>query len=250
MKEVYLKIVKENIKLYRLEAYFYEIRHPEIFNFFEQRRLKKEVDKIKGDFLMVKKNNIVCLDVGSGTGNVARYLTSANFEVVGSDLSIDMLKQNNSKHKVACESCYLPFKDNTFNIVTTYSVFHHLADSKKTLEEICRVSAEICTLYFDHDPFVKGKKIEFIRSVGMLAYFVWLLTKPKFLIRFFRYVLLNRKNLKLEKRINYTLTDENPVDTGEIIRIVKNHGFVIRVKDYGTGSLIIAKRKDVCSECF
>lgn len=138
MARDYRKIVEENIKLHKSEAYFYEIQHPEIFNLLEQRRIRREIKKIQED----PSRDRLCLDLGSGTGNIARHLTSVGFETVACDLSSDMLKQNPTPNKVLCESTFLPFKAESFDVIVAYSFFHHLPDLYKALTEICRVSSK------------------------------------------------------------------------------------------------------------
>ena len=85
MIQNYMKTTKENIKLHKGEEYFYEVQHPEIFNCLEQRRIRKELMKIKEDTLL--KEKVTCLDIASGTGNLVRHLRSAGFKVVACDLS-------------------------------------------------------------------------------------------------------------------------------------------------------------------
>lgn len=145
-------IQKENIRLHKTQAAFYEVTHPEIFNIFEQRRLRGEIEIIAKD--LHRKENVVCLDLGSGTGNIARHLQHLKLDVVACDLSIQMLKHNPSKYKVCCDATQLPLKDKAFVLVTSFAFFHHIPHSLTTVKEICRVSKENSKLYFDHDPFI------------------------------------------------------------------------------------------------
>jgi len=245
----YKNVVMENIKLQRLEAFFYEINHPEIFNFFEQRRLRREIRAIAKNLSPMKT---IALDIASGTGNVARHLQSFGLEVVACDLSFDMLKRNDSRYRIRCDVGYLPFKSNSFNLITTYSAFHHFPDFTIALKEICRVSTKSCILYFDHDPFIKGNTktkcnifYSFMRKlVQIMGWWLWLLTKPIFWIRFFRYLVGGRRrHLRLLRDINTKLTEINPLDADEISKILRNNLFVVQVKKYGITSLIRAKRK-------
>lgn len=250
MSREYRKVIQENIKLHKSEAYFYEVQHPGIFNFFEQRRIRKEVMKIKESLLT--KTKTICLDLGSGTGNLARHLNSAGFEVIACDISYHMLKQNQTTHKVLCESNYLPIKNEACHVIATYSVFHHLPNVPQTLKEICRVASKSSILYFDSEPSTR-KKRKRNRTVRLItqspAYIVWLLTKPKFLKRFIEYIMCGRKShLSYVQNVKFELTNGNPVNETQIIEVLRKNGFIIEMKRYGTGTLIKAKRQIVSQD--
>jgi SAM-dependent methyltransferase len=242
LKEKEKAIIEENIALHKFESSFYVIKHPEVFNLFEQKRLKEEC-KVIFSYLRGNKNTrLFCLDIASGTGNLAYHLIHAGFEVFVCDLSRQMLKQNPSKNKVICEAGYLPFQENSFDMISTYSVFHHLPNTKKTVEEICRVSAESSILYFDHDNFLSIKE-EQNRLSRSLSYILWLLINPRFWGRFFEFLLWGRKKMNIDfTHINFKLTDMNPVNTRKTIETLKENHFIVAIKNYGVGSQIIARR--------
>lgn len=239
MKESYKKIIEENIKLHRSEAYFYEIQHQEIFNYFEQKRLRREMKSIVRELSL---SSFFALDIGSGTGNISKHLSFFGVKTVACDLSEDMLKYNKNKYKVVCDACHLPFKKGSFELVTTYSVFHHLPNLKKGLEEICRVAAKHSILYFDHDPFIQ-KEIKSKEIFQHSGWVLWLLTKPGLWIRFLEYMVRGRKwHLQNIKKCDWGLTDGNFVSPEEIINILKVNGYAVELNNYGTGSYIKAKK--------
>ena len=90
------------------------------------------------------------LDIGCGRGEFMNSLKeNYSCDCVGLDISINMLfyaKKNNTHHEfVGGTSNFLPFADNSVEVVVFNNVFHHLpADvQRKTLEESKRVAKEI-----------------------------------------------------------------------------------------------------------
>ena len=84
------------------------------------------------------------LDVGTGTGEVAKKSLKAGYdEAIGIDISVGMLKVAKSK----CEKCTfivadgesMPFKDEVFDTITLSLVYRHLTDRKAFLIEANRV---------------------------------------------------------------------------------------------------------------
>lgn len=230
------KVFEENIKLHKSEAYFYEIQHPEIFNILEQRRIRNEVKKLSDTFS--SKKELICLDVGSGTGNLARHLKS-EFNVIACDLSRDMLLQNETEYKVVGEAGHLPIRNGICDLITSYSLVHHLPNVYKVLEEIQRVSTNSSVLYFDHDSFVKADKSN--GFIEMIAYVIWLLQNPCLLKRLLEYALWGRrKHLRYVKKVDRKLTDGNPVNTAAIRRKLIIDGFKVELAVYETGSFLKA----------
>ncbi len=88
------------------------------------------------------------LDVCAGTGDQALALGKRGFEVVGIDLSNDMLdiakrknRQKNVKFLVA-DSTKIPYPDNTFDISIISFSLHEMPQEimKKTMSEVSRVT--------------------------------------------------------------------------------------------------------------
>ncbi|MGC8857424.1 MAG: class I SAM-dependent methyltransferase [Anaerolineae bacterium] len=82
------------------------------------------------------------LDVGGGTGRVAATLREAADELVVVDVSRHMLSYAASKPglwAVAAASERLPFPDASFARVIMVDALHHVADQRKTADELWRV---------------------------------------------------------------------------------------------------------------
>jgi SAM-dependent methyltransferase len=97
------------------------------------------------------------LDVGCGTGRFLDALP-AGYERVGVDVSDAMLDRAREKGiEVALASGgTLPFDDDSFDLVTTFAVLHHLIDRdlvRATLREIARVvKPGGAAIVWDHNP--------------------------------------------------------------------------------------------------
>jgi ubiquinone/menaquinone biosynthesis C-methylase UbiE len=75
------------------------------------------------------KSDLV-LDVGTGSGKVAKAIKPFVKHVIGLDISVDMMSYNEweGMSKI-CNDILSPiFKNNTFNLITARMVFHHVSD--------------------------------------------------------------------------------------------------------------------------
>lgn len=96
------------------------------------------------------------LDIGCGAGFVIDLMHGTFSEIHGLDATQAMLAQidtssgNITLHEGMAES--LPFEDDSFDLVTAYSVFHHLADHRPVLVEAHRVLRPGGILYVDLEP--------------------------------------------------------------------------------------------------
>lgn len=100
------------------------------------------------------------LDVGCGTGALARRVAAAGYQVTGLDPSRGMLGvmqgDNRGSHAVAGSGTALPFPDNTFDLAYCVAVMHHVAEPdrvRRTLMEMARVTRPGGhVLVWDHNP--------------------------------------------------------------------------------------------------
>jgi ubiquinone/menaquinone biosynthesis C-methylase UbiE len=110
-----------------------------------------------------KKDNINFLDFGCGDGNSAIYFTKhfPDGNYIGVDISKDSIDVAQSKN---CKNCNfttfdgetLPFEDNSFDIVFTACVFHHIEFKlhENLMKEIQRVLKKGGRFYiFEHNPW-------------------------------------------------------------------------------------------------
>jgi ubiquinone/menaquinone biosynthesis C-methylase UbiE len=98
------------------------------------------------------------LDVGCGTGRFLEDMPADRYQRVGIDVSEGMLAQAREKglQVLQASGADLPFPDDSFDLVVTFAVLHHLIDPevvRKTIEEIARVTKPGgAAIVWDHNP--------------------------------------------------------------------------------------------------
>lgn len=148
--------IKHNKVAHDKMAKKYNLKHTEIYNEYEQNRLCeliKEIIKISW------KNNTKVLDVWAWTWNVTNFFLQNNCNTTASDVSqksLELLKERFIKYSDDLETKLilnenLPFKDNTFDIIATYSVLHHIPDYLITVKEMIRVTKSWWLIFIDHE---------------------------------------------------------------------------------------------------
>ena len=83
------------------------------------------------------------LDIGGGTGRVARALAPYTSGVIISDLSFGMLSQGKKQtmlNQTQAAAEQLPYPDNYFDRVIMVDAFHHIIDPQETAQEMWRVT--------------------------------------------------------------------------------------------------------------
>lgn len=98
------------------------------------------------------------LDVGAGTGQLAAQLVSATWQVFALDAARAMLDLAVRRKLPAVQSAgsWLPFADETFDLVYCVAVLHHIAEPvavRATVQEMWRVVRPGgAAVYWDHNP--------------------------------------------------------------------------------------------------
>ena len=111
------------------------------------------------------------LDVGGGTGRVARGLTAATRGVVVVDPSAEMLRRGKPEPGIvrACAQAEaLPFADGAFSRIVVVDAFHHFASRPAATRELWRVLAPGGLLVIE-EPDIRH------RAVRAIAFGEWLL---------------------------------------------------------------------------
>ena len=136
------QIHQANVAVHRFEAPYYEILHPEVYSRQEQKRITAKLKAIDQQIAGNQKN---ALDVGAGTGNLTGKLLKMGYNVTATDISPEMCLILKKKFAV-----YLPdkltvinspieslsFGQGKFDLITFYSVLHHLPDYPSALRAV------------------------------------------------------------------------------------------------------------------
>lgn len=128
----------------------------------------------------LKNKNVV--DIGCGASEYLKWLVNDCNILVGVDISIEMLKLcredlGKSIELVAADALNLPFRDEAFDISTTFQALHHFPNIDNALKEMVRISKNISIYEPNSDSF------------------------------FHRFLHLIRKSLRVEQR--FKQTDKN-----------------------------------------
>ncbi len=103
-------------------------------------------EKIEGILgVSIDKSSTKVLDVGCGAGFLSNYLAQQGYEVHGVDLSDSSLQvardydQTSNVRYTVANAASLPFKDNSFDVVTAMDFLEHVEQPKAIIAEMARV---------------------------------------------------------------------------------------------------------------
>lgn len=135
----------------------YDRHHVEIFNEREQTRLGQSLaDAIAA--VQSSGNPVTALDMGCGSGNLTRHLLALGCTVTSADVSPKFLQLVEGRFGGAqLRTSQLngidlsQFQDDSFDLVATYSVLHHIPDYLAAVREMGRVCRPGGIVYIDHE---------------------------------------------------------------------------------------------------
>jgi ubiquinone/menaquinone biosynthesis C-methylase UbiE len=236
------RIREANVAVHRFEAKYYELIHPEVFCNQEQKRINstlKRVNKLVADNRELAKK---ALDVGAGTGNLTGKLLQMGYEVVAVDISTEMceiLKRKYSNYLeaerltvIASPLEALNFDRAEFDLITCYSVLHHLPDYLDAIRRLCDFLKKGGVMYLDHEisPFYWKRESS---TVAQMVKLVYSFSDPLFNVLYFWVMGVAVPSL------DYSLSDywhrkEHPLDHGKInsIFMEENFDFFTRIDYY------------------
>ncbi|MFT9493517.1 MerR family transcriptional regulator [Anaerosolibacter sp.] len=103
------------------------------------------LDNVYNKSIENKNMNIKILEIGVGTGNLAKKFLCSGYDIIGIDQSRQMLnvakrKFPNLKLRVG-EFLKIPYENNTFDVIVSTYAFHHLNNEEKQIasDEMVRV---------------------------------------------------------------------------------------------------------------
>ena len=182
-KDLPEKIHEANVAVHRTEAKYYELIHPEVYGIYEQKRILSVLKKVESLLDYTGERAKKALDFGSGTGNITGKLLEMGYEVTAVDISAEMCKILERKFKDYFESKKLVvinspiedvnFEKESFDLVTCYSVLHHLPDYGEVLRRLSSILRKGGVMYIDHEisPFYWKNESSSLAGLIKLFYF-------------------------------------------------------------------------------
>ena len=223
------QIHQANVLVHRFEAKYYELLHPEVYSKQEQKRITttlKTIDK------QIKNNQRNALDVGAGTGNLTGKLLQMDYNVTATDISPEMctiLKKKYTKYLPSKLTVInspiedLSFGRGKFDLITFYSVLHHLPDYLTAIRTLSGFLKKGGIMYIDHEasPFYWKNEPGSLASLIKAIYFH---SNPAINSLYFQLI-----GLKVPT-IDYTLSDywhkkEHALNHQAIKQTFKEDGF-------------------------
>jgi ubiquinone/menaquinone biosynthesis C-methylase UbiE len=173
------QIHQANVTVHSFEAKYYELLHPEVYTRKEQKRITAKLKNIDTQITNNQKN---ALDVGAGTGNLTGKLLEMGYTVTATDISPEMcaiLKKKNQAYlpdKLTVLNSpieELTFGEGKFDLITFYSVLHHLPDYLTALRTLSSFLKKGGLMYIDHEasPFYWGNEPSGLASLVKGIYF-------------------------------------------------------------------------------
>jgi 2-polyprenyl-3-methyl-5-hydroxy-6-metoxy-1,4-benzoquinol methylase len=236
------KIHEANVSVHRFEAKYYELVHPEVYSKHEQKRI---------DYTLKMVNNLISdnqadtkkvLDVGAGTGNLTGKLLRMGYQVVAVDISAEMCEILKRKYSNYLEGEKLtviasPIEDvifdrAEFDLITCYSVLHHLPDYVDAIKRLLGFLKKGGVIYLDHEisPFFWKRESSTVAQMVKLFYSF---SDPVANILYFKVMGVTIPSL------DYSLSDywyrkEHPLDHEKIfgIFVEQNFDFFRRIDYY------------------
>ncbi len=223
------QIHQANVTVHRSEAPYYELLHPEVYSRQEQKRITAKLKTIDQQIAGNQKN---VLDVGAGTGNLTGKLLKMGYKVTATDISPEMCAILKKKF-----IGYLPdkltvinspiedlnFGQGNFDLISFYSVLHHLPDYTLALGTVCGFLKKGGVMYIDHEASPSYWKSE---SSGLASLIKGLYFHSNPIINSLYFELLGLR----VPTIDYTLSDywhkkEHALNHQAIAKVFKNEDF-------------------------
>jgi SAM-dependent methyltransferase len=147
-------LIEQSVQSYAKHHETYDGNHPEIFNEIEQARLRDSLRRVVSEAEVAQPR---ALDLGAGSGNVTAHLLDLGARVTAAEVSPHFIELLEQRFGDAVETVHINGVDleglpaSTFDLVTLYSVLHHIPDYLAIVDEIARVLRPGGLVYFDHE---------------------------------------------------------------------------------------------------
>ena len=236
------RIRKSNVEVHARESMIYDTIHPEIFGWFEQRRMIRDLDYIVS--LLPAAPAIRALDIGCGTGNLTLKLLQRGFEVKAVDISphmIEVLKSHLApamlpKVELVVADAECALSDTAlagqWDVISFSAVLHHLPDYKSVLAQAMHQLRPGGLLYVCHEPLPKtlaqAAGVKWLARRILQALDAGYIYGLKFLVYSRWSVRMGRRF----KRIDYTWSDFHlgtGIDATAILKWLEGEGMSVLV---------------------
>lgn len=179
---------------------------------------------------IISEGNLYHLDIGCGPGHVLGWLGGITKKQIGLDVSLANLRnarRSTGAYVVLGDATAMPFKDDSFALVTESSVLHHIFEWKKVIQEACRVCSKIeGGILFDSEPTSASL------SLSLLARFVFEMRWPVYkILSFCDSKKIHFRNIKLAREYYQTAEIHNQPGRGFFINEVEE---IFRCLNYDT----------------
>lgn len=238
-------ILKHNKKAHDIIYKFYNLKHDEIYNDYEQKRINRLLQRITKN-VNTKKVNV--LDYGAGTGNLSLKFLRLGCYVTALDLSrneLDFLKKlagdNKKLQTKVFDGGKIPFPDNSFDVVASYSVLHHVPDYLGTIKEMIRVTKKGGLIVIEHeasenkwsnDPLLNEYKR--LTKKSLISHIAQLYkTKELFLFDFWRSLFITLfVNKRHRREGDIHVWPDDHIDWSRIKELLNNYGKITKDENY------------------
>lgn len=160
--------IERNVAVHDKVARKYDALHGEIFNDIEQARLAAVLAKAKAA-ARSGADPLLALDFGCGSGNLSRHLLALGLDVTAADVSqgfLDLVRTRYGSERLTTllmnGSDLGEVADDSFDLIATYSVLHHIPDYLGAVAELARVCRPGGVIVLDHEAteeFWKGDPV-------------------------------------------------------------------------------------------
>jgi SAM-dependent methyltransferase len=226
----YDDVIECNIAVHQKEADYYDFIHNEIYNKQEQRRLNRILQALTAQ---VENQTFRALDFGAGTGNITQKLLALDYTVTAVDLSPDMCRKLSQKQAAMIKRQRLKVLNinldkadlqGQYDLITGYSVIHHLPDYLKTIRKLANLVKLGGILFFDHEPPPQTSAYQFNQPLENAA-----LRAHYFVDGKMNAAYLKLKHAKLPQ-IDYRKADVHThLDWQGITQLLNQLGFTVQV---------------------
>lgn len=237
--------VRENISVHERIATVYDQRHPEIYNSIEQDRLYRILaEAIEVSSQTQLSHPIRALDYGCGAGNLTRHLLDLGCRVVAADVTPSfaqlVVTTYGSEYVTplilnGIDLHELP--DNSFDVVATYSVLHHIPDYLTAIREMIRVTRPGGVVFLDHERspefWVQSEPLrEFQRKTAVqtpLSYYLRSIVNPKWYVKKFKKI----RNPRYQEEGDIHVWPDDHIEW-ELIKdlVAQSNADIVKLEDY------------------